>query len=677
MKFASAAIAAASLLSASVPPSHAFARSPPGRPRGLPFVGGSRRRDAVGRGGSSGLDASTAAGEASSSAAAAANAAAVATTVPTSPIEGMRPGTSGLRKKVEVWMGENYVENFAQCLLETAAERNGGKMLDTIVVAGDGRYYNDVAMAKIARVLAANGVANVWIPQGGIMSTPAVSAVIRRRKSDDSGEDGDGTAQGGIVLTASHNPGGPGEDFGIKYNEGLGQPAGEDFTEALYERTLKIDQYKTLEGAPELDLNAPAGTRYQLTETSAVTIIDPFENYLDALRSCFDFDGLREFCSRPDFSIVFDGMHGAGGRFARRVLVDELGLPESCLMRCDPRPDFGGCHPDPNLTYASELVKRMGLLPDGGADPDADVSKLPALGAANDGDGDRNLVAGAGFFVTPSDSMAVICDNFDSIPQFAKRGGLGGVARSMPSSAALDVVAEARGMPCFVTPTGWKFFGNLMSSKESFGGRDYAPFLCGEESFGTGSDHVREKDGLWAVLAWMSILRGVNQDVPRGEAFVGVRDVVTKHWAKYGRHYYCRYDYEGVDSGAANEVMEGIRENFVNGDVSAVEAGESGIDLVDAVEFSYTDPVDGSRTSNQGLILNFRLRSGDPARVVFRLSGTGSAGATIRMYVEQYEKDPERHDAAAPAFLKGLADEALRLVRMGEITGREAPTVIT
>ena len=423
------------------------------------------------------------------------------------------------------------------------------------------------------------------------MSTPAVSAVIRRRTTDGGGNDGDGVAQGGVVLTASHNPGGPGEDFGIKYNEGLGQPAGEEFTEALYEKTLKISSYKTITNSQDIDLAAPIGTEYQLTPTSKVTIIDPFENYLTALKSCFDFERLRQFGSQKGFSIVFDGMHGAGGPFAQRVLVEELGLPPSSLMRCNPLPDFGGCHPDPNLTYASELVKKMGLLPDGSADASLDSSTLPALGAANDGDGDRNLIAGAGFFVTPSDSMALICDNWESIPQFASRGGLNGVARSMPSSAALDVVAKARNIPCFVTPTGWKFFGNLMSSKESFNGKDYAPFLCGEESFGTGSDHIREKDGLWAVLAWLSILSKANEGVSDGEALVGVKDIVNRHWAKYGRHFYCRYDYEGVDSEAANNVMNAIRENFVNGDVSSVvAASDSGIKLSGAVEFRYESP---------------------------------------------------------------------------------------
>lgn len=447
----------------------------------------------------------------------------------------------------------------------------------SIIVAGDGRYFNSEAMQIICRVLAGNGVSNIWVPQSGIMSTPAVSAAIRRREG--------GAAQGAIVLTASHNPGGPGEDFGIKYNEAFGQPAGEDFTEALYERSLEISSFKTVEGTEDIDLSAPAGTTFQLTDTSTVTIIDPYDCYLDALKSCFDFDKLRQFVKREEFSLLFDGMHGAGGPFARRVLAEELGMPESSLLRCDPRPDFGGCHPDPNLTYAAALVKKMGLKPDGSADESVDVSSLPTLGAANDGDGDRNLIAGAGCFVTPSDSLALICDNWDAIPHFAKAGGPKGVARSMPSSAALDVVAEARGIPFFNTPTGWKFFGNLMSSKEMFDKQDYTPFLCGEESFGTGSDHIREKDGLWAVLSWMSILMKANENTPEGKPLVSVKDIVRKHWGTYGRHFYCRYDYEAVDSDAANQMMDLIRDNFVDGDCSTISGDESGIKLIGAEEF--------------------------------------------------------------------------------------------
>lgn len=348
---------------------------------------------------------------------------------------------------------------------------------------------------------------------------------------------------------------------------------------------------------------------------------------------------------------------------------------QSSLLRSNPLQDFGKCHPDPNLTYAADLVKKMGLKADGSPDESFDFDSIPMLGAANDGDGDRNLIAGAQCFVTPSDSLAMICDNWEAIPHFAKAGGPKGVARSMPSSAALDVVAKARDIPCFSTPTGWKFFGNLMSSKEMFDGTDYTPFLCGEESFGTGSDHIREKDGLWAVLAWMSILMKANENVPEGEPLVSVKDIVKNHWAKYGRHFYCRYDYEAVESDSANEVMDLIRDSFVNGDVSSAESGD--IELVGAEEFGYTDPVDGSTTSKQGLILSFKYPSGDTARVIFRLSGTGSAGATIRMYLEQFEKDQSKHDEAAPVALKSLADRALSLVKMTELTGRESPTVIT
>jgi len=596
--------------------------------------------------------------------------------VTTQPIPGMRPGTSGLRKKVDVWQGAEesnkyYVENFIQSLIDTAKETNGGKMLDTVIVAGDGRYFNSEAIQIICRVLAGNGVANIWIPQHGIMSTPAVSAAIRRREG--------GKAQGGIVLTASHNPGGPGEDFGIKYNEGFGQPAGEEFTEAIYQKSLDITSFKILNGSKDIDLSAEPGTMFELTESSSttVTIVDPFDSYIEALKECFDFDALSKFGQRDGFSLLFDGMHGAGGPFAKRILVDELGLPESSLLRCNPLPDFGKCHPDPNLIYASELVKKMGLNADGSADSSVDMASLPMLGAANDGDGDRNLIAGAQCFVTPSDSLAMICDNWEAIPHFSKAGGPKGVARSMPSSAALDVVAEARNIPCFVTPTGWKFFGNLMSSKEMFGKQDYTPFVCGEESFGTGSDHIREKDGIWAVLSWMSILMKANQDVPENKPLISVKDIVNKHWAKYGRHFYCRYDYEAVDSGAANEVMDLIRQSFVNADIASTVGNDSDIKLVDAVEFEYIDPVDGSKTSKQGLILQFEYPSGDSARVVFRLSGTGSAGATIRMYLEKFEKDTSKHGEAAPVALKSLASRALSLVKLEELTGRDAPTVIT
>mmetsp|Transcript_13961 Transcript_13961/g.26273 ORF Transcript_13961/g.26273 Transcript_13961/m.26273 type:complete len:648 (-) Transcript_13961:253-2196(-) len=600
------------------------------------------------------------------------NTASLVKEVKTIPIPGMRPGTSGLRKKVEVWQGldesnKNYVENFIQSLIDTAIANNGGVPIETLIVAGDGRYFNAEAMQIIFRVLAGNGVSNIWVPQGGIMSTPAVSAAIRRFEG--------GKAQGGIVLTASHNPGGPGEDFGIKYNEAYGQPAGEDFTEALYKRSLELETFKTVDSSIVVDLNANIGTKFSITEGSTVTIIDPYDTYIDTLKSCFDFDGLKNFCQRGGVSVLYDGMHGAGGPFARRVLVDELGLPESSLLRANPLPDFGGCHPDPNLTYASDLVKRMGLNADGSPDEGADINSLPMLGAANDGDGDRNLIAGSQCFVTPSDSLAIICDNWEAIPHFVKAGGPKGVARSMPSSAALDVVAEARGITCFSTPTGWKFFGNLMSSKEMFDGRDYTPFLCGEESFGTGSDHIREKDGLWAVLAWMSILMKANENISEGESLVTVKDVVKRHWEKYGRHFYCRYDYEGVDSDAANKVMNHIRDSYVNGDISKATPGD--IILSGAEEFSYTDPVDGSTTSKQGLILTFKYSSGDSARVIFRLSGTGSAGATIRMYLERFERDPSNHEEAAPVALKSLADHALSIVNMAELTGRDSPTVIT
>jgi len=500
-------------------------------------------------------------------------------------------------------------------------------------------------------MLAANGVNNIFVPARGILTTPAASAVLRATD-----------IEGGILLTASHNPGGPDEDFGIKYNLAQGQPADESFTNAVYEESLQIQHYKIVEDNVKLDLNVPVGTTYTIGD-STVTIMDPFEDYVAVLQQCFDFDKLRALASRDDFSMVFDGMHGAGGPFAERVLVHELGLPASTLFRCNPLPDFGKGHPDPNLTYAAELVAKMGLLQD--TSPNSEATNVPTLGVANDGDGDRNLICGASCFVTPSDSLAILCDSWRALPHFA--GGPKGVARSMPSSGALDVVAQALDIPLFVTPTGWKFFGNLMSSKELFDGTDYTPFLCGEESFGTGSDHIREKDGLWAALAWMSIIEHASDN----DRLVSVHEIVQKHWEKYGRHYYCRYDYEGVDSDAANAVMDLIRAQFVEGTIPEIHGD---IALKSAEEFSYTDPVDGSVASKQGLVLHFSCQGND-ARVVFRLSGTGSAGATIRMYLEQFEASD--FGQAAPAFLKDLADVAIALVQLEELTGRKAPTVIT
>jgi len=466
------------------------------------------------------------------------------------------------------------------------------------------------------------------------------------------------------VLTASHNPGGIDDDFGIKYNEARGQPADENFTNQVYEKTKTIREFKIVSGGEEVvDLEAEAGTSVVVGGTR-VTIIDPFEVYIDCLMKSFDFGVLKKFVSDPRVSITFDGMHGAGGPFASKILGEILGVEE--LMRCESKVDFGGIHPDPNLSYAKDLVELMGMKPDGTASKDK--SSKFTLGAANDGDGDRNMICGKGIFVTPSDSLAIIADRCRCIPQF--KDGLKGVARSMPSSAAVDVVAERNGVECFVTPTGWKFFGNLMDSEEAFNKKCYSPFLCGEESFGTGSDHIREKDGLWAVLAWISILADANEG--NDGDLVEVRDVVEQHWKKYGRHFYARYDYEACESEAAEELMDGLR--GLIGEVGG--GGGEEIQFENCEEFEYTDPVDGSFSGKQGMILNFTIKStGDSARAVFRLSGTGSSGATIRLYLEQY--DGKNWDGSAPERLKGLGEEAVRISKLRELTGREKPTVIT
>ncbi|CAM9527444.1 unnamed protein product, partial [Discosporangium mesarthrocarpum] len=540
------------------------------------------------------------------------------------------------------------------------------------------RYFNTDAIQTIIRMASANGVGRVWVGKDGLMSTPAVSAVIREREG--------GAAYTGVVLTARqglgfhfffallHNPGGPDDDFGIKFNTASGSPANEGLTDKVYKRTLELASYKIVRGTPDVDLSRLGKTAVGKME---VEVIDPVEVYATLLKSLFDFPRLRALLQRPDFSFLFDAMHGVAGPYASRVFVEELGAPETSLLRCDPRDNFGGAHPDPNLVYAADLVKTMGL--DEGGRPVAATSddseggrsrEPPTLGAAADGDADRNMILGKRFFVTPSDSLAVIAANAHAVPYFARAGGLGGAARSMPTSGALDRVCEAKGIPLFETPTGWKFFGNLMDAEELGHGRSYSPFLCGEESFGTGSDHVREKDGVWAVLAWLSLLADRNPDPSK--PLVGVKEIVEAHWAEYGRNFYCRYDYEGVEKAGADAMMEHLRNNAAKaGDVMGDGLILDGID-----DFEYTDPVDGSVSSNQGVRVLFQ----DGSRVVFRLSGTGSVGATVRMYVERYEPDPSKQRLPIAEVLGGeggLIDVGLRMSKLQEFTGREKPTVIT
>ncbi|KAB2624205.1 phosphoglucomutase [Pyrus ussuriensis x Pyrus communis] len=539
--------------------------------------------------------------------------------VETTPFDGQKPGTSGLRKKVKVFTQPHYLQNFVQSTFNAlpSDQVKGAR----IVVSGDGRYFSKDAIEIIIKMAAGNGVRSVWVGQNGLLSTPAVSAVVRERVGADGSK-----SSGAFILTASHNPGGPNEDFGIKYNMGNGGPAPESITDKIYENTTKIKEYFTVD-LPDVDITKVGVTTFSVEGgTFDVDVFDSASDYVKLMKSIFDFASIRKLLSSPKFSFCYDALHGVAGAYANRIFVEELGAKESSLLNCVPKEDFGGGHPDPNLTYAKELVARMGLSKSNTAD------EPPEFGAAADGDADRNMILGKRFFVTPSDSVAIIAANaVEAIPYF--KTGLKGVARSMPTSAALDVVAKHLNLKFFEVPTGWKFFGNLMDAGLCS--------VCGEESFGTGSDHIREKDGIWAVLAWLSILAYKNKENLGGEKLVSVEDIVRKHWATFGRHYYTRYDYENVDAGKAKELMASLVK--LQSDLSEVNKIVKGIrsdvsNVVNADEFEYKDPVDGSISKHQGIRYLFE----DGSRLVFRLSGTGSEGATIRLYIEQYEKDPSK-----------------------------------
>ncbi|KAK2635439.1 hypothetical protein Ddye_030231 [Dipteronia dyeriana] len=571
------------------------------------------------------------------------------------PIDGQKPGTSGLRKKVKVFMQPHYLQNFVQSTFNAlTTEKVRGA---TLVVSGDGRYYSKDAIQIIIKMAAANGVRCIWVGQNGLLSTPAVSAVIRERVGVDGSK-----ASGAFILTASHNPGGPHEDFGIKYNMENGGPAPEGITDKIYNNTKTINEYLIAEDLPDVDITATGVTSFGGPEGQFdVEVFDSASDYVKLMKSIFDFESIRKLLSSPNFSFCYDALHGVGGAYAKPIFAEELGAKESSLLNCTPKEDFGGGHPDPNLTYAKELVARMGL---GESDSQGEP---PEFGAASDGDADRNMVLGKRFFVTPSDSVAIIAANaVESIPYFSS--GLKGVARSMPTSAALDVVAKHLNLKFFEVPTGWKFFGNLMDAGLCS--------ICGEESFGTGSDHIREKDGIWAVLAWLSIIAYKNKENLSGGKLVTVEDIVHNHWATYGRHYYTRYDYENVDAGAAKELMAYLVKlqsslPEVNKIVKGIRSDVSNIAGAD--EFEYKDPVDGSISKHQGIRYLFE----DGSRLVFRLSGTGSEGATIRLYIEQYEKDSSKTGRESQEALAPLVDVALKLSKMQEFTGRSAPTVIT
>ncbi|XP_078444416.1 phosphoglucomutase, cytoplasmic 1-like [Wolffia australiana] len=573
----------------------------------------------------------------------------------TSPIQGQKPGTSGLRKKVTVFKQPNYLHNFVQATFNALSPNKVRGA--TIVVSGDGRYFSEEAIQIIIKMAAANGVKSIWVGQNGLLSTPAVSAVIREREGKDATK-----AAGGFILTASHNPGGPHEDFGIKYNMENGGPAPEGITDKIYVNTTTIKEYFIAEDLPDVDISTVGTTSFTGPEGSFdVDVFDSTDHYVKLMKSIFDFESIKKLLASPKFSFCYDALHGVAGIYAKRIFLEELGADESSLINCTPKDDFGGGHPDPNLTYAKELVTRMGLSKSSSEiDP-------PEFGAAADGDADRNMVLGKRFFVTPSDSVAIIAANaVQAIPYFSS--GLKGVARSMPTSAALDVVAKNLNLKFFEVPTGWKFFGNLMDAGVCS--------VCGEESFGTGSDHIREKDGIWAVLAWLSILAFRNKDNLEGDKLVSVQDIVQEHWATYGRHYYTRYDYENVDAGAAKQLMTALVESQssltdLTETVKKIRADVA--EIAEADEFEYKDPVDGSISKHQGIRFLFR----DGSRLVFRLSGTGSEGATIRVYIEQYEKDPAKTGRDSQDALAPLVEVALKLSRIEELTGRSAPTVIT
>jgi len=540
------------------------------------------------------------------------------TTVATQPFAEQRPGTSGLRKKVTVFQQAHYLENFVQSVFDTLGDGAGR----TLVLGGDGRYHNRTAVQTILRMAAANGYAKVLVGQGGILSTPAVSCVIRKHG-----------AFGGIVLSASHNPGGPDGDFGIKYNITNGGPAPEQITEAIYEHTKTISAYR-ISDAVDVDLNTPGSS---LLEQMQVEVIDSVADYADLMQQLFDFGAIRALFA-AGFTMCFDGMSAVSGPYAKAILEGQLGAPAGTVINGTPLEDFGGHHPDPNPVTATELIARM-------AAPNA-----PDFGAASDGDGDRNMVVGRALEVTPSDSLAILAAHATVAPGY--KAGLKGIARSMPTSGAADRVAAKLGVPCYETPTGWKFFGNLLDAGKAT--------LCGEESYGTGSDHIREKDGLWAVLFWLNLLAASGKSV---------NTLVAEHWAEFGRNYYSRHDYEAIDKTVADGLMTHLRGQL------ATLPGQTldGFTVALADDFSYTDPVDGSVSKQQGV----RIIMTDGSRIVFRLSGTGTEGATLRLYLEKYEAADGNHGIPTQQALAALIGIADGVAGIAARTGRSGPTVTT
>ena len=538
--------------------------------------------------------------------------------VKTQPFDDQKPGTSGLRKKVHRFRLQHYLENFVQSIFQIAENLSGG----ILIVGGDGRYYNKQAIQIIIKMAAAKGIAKLIIGQNGLLSTPAVSNLIRKYKAD-----------GGIILSASHNPGGPDGDFGIKFNINNGGPAPTSFTEAVFEYSKTISQYQLVD-IDDIDLSATGSQQCGQLE---IEIIDPVTDYADLMSQLFDFKLIKDMF-QAGFRMRFDAMHAITGPYAVEILEHRLGAEPGTAFHQQPLEDFGGGHPDPNLVHAHKLVEYL--------TGKSDFS----FGAASDGDGDRNMILGKNFFVTPSDNLAIMAANAHLLPGY--KDGITGVARSMPTSTAADRVAEHMGLECFETPTGWKFFGNLLDAKRIT--------LCGEESFGSSSDHVREKDGLWAVLFWLNLIAVKKQSVEK---------IVTDHWAKFGRNYYCRYDYEAIDSDIANKLIDDLRLKLPDLKLDS----QKGYTLKNADDFCYIDPVDQSISEHQGIRLFFT----DGSRVIYRLSGTGTEGATLRVYIEKYEADINLQNGETQAVLADLIDIAKSIAEIPQRTGREKPDVIT
>lgn len=546
---------------------------------------------------------------------------------PTSAFNDQKPGTSGLRKKVKVFQQPGYLENFVQSIFDTLKVPAGA----TLTVGGDGRYYNRPAIQTIIQMAAANGFARVLVGQAGILSTPAASHIIRKYHT-----------YGGMVLSASHNQGGINGDFGIKYNISNGGPAPEKITDDVFAKSKLITHYKIAD-LPEIDIDHIGETIFDDGKFT-VKIIDAVQDYADLMQELFDFTAIKKLLA-SGFKVQFDAMHAVTGPYAQEIFTNRLGAPITSLMNCVPSEDFNGGHPDPNLTYAEDLVKIMYA-----------GDRAPDFGAASDGDGDRNMILGKNFFVTPSDSLAVLAANATLIPAYAT--GIAGVARSMPTSGAVDRVAAKLNIPCYETPTGWKFFGNLMDAGKVT--------LCGEESFGTSSSHVREKDGLWAVLFWLNVLAAKADACGQAQS---VEAILMAHWAEFGRNVYSRHDYETIPTDAANSVIQHIKAQFES--LPGQTFGSYSVKTCD--DFSYLDSIDGSISHNQGIRILFE----DGSRIVFRLSGTGTEGATIRIYLEAFEPDSSKHHLDAQVALAEMIQIALLISQLKGKTGRDTPTVIT